>query len=229
MRRLLYVPIIHEEADLGSAALSVVQESATLFGTSSWQLHREAVGKFWESVATYLRSLDPSRLKVYQDGLPADGVLGRRIVTEAARKGSKNYRLLLELLDSGAKLCKTEDAGLLWQERENILSMAGPGPTSGEVPHLAAEQYRRQRDDMMEARDKFIAQTIGATLKEEDLGVLFLGAYHNVVFRLPQDIHAQAVKDPELVRAYFAELLAGHDDRRLEELATRLAAPVLPI
>ncbi len=224
MRRLLYVPIIHDEADLGSAGATLARESVALSGERRWTIHEEAVRKFWESVAAYLRSFDPRRLKVYQDGLAADGEMGRRIVEKAACRGSRNYQLILELLGKGAESRKTEDPVLLWREHENIRGSAQQG-SAGEGLS-SSERYRLERDRLMEKRDKFIAETIDATLKDGELGVLFIGAYHDVAPRLAADISIEMVKDREKVQAYFKELLQGRDDRRFEEIARHLASPV---
>ena len=224
MRRLLYIPIIHDEADMGSAGHALKLGSAALSGERRWTAHKEALSKFWKSVAAYLHSLDPARMKVYQDGLAADGAVGRRIVQEAARRGSKNYRVVLELLDGGAELRKTEDPAFLLRERQNILRLMQQ-PSTGERP-ISAQEYRQDRDRLMAERDAFIAETINATLKEDELGVLFIGADHSVTPRLARDISVEAVKSGEKVQAYLYELFLGHDDKRLEELAEYLSSPV---
>lgn len=224
MRRLLCVPIIHSQADMGSAGAALSRASSALTGELRWARHEEVAGRFWESVSAYLRSFDPRQLKVYQDGLAAGGPTGRRIVQEAAARGSKNYRLVLELVHGGAELRKTEDAALLLQEQENILGLLQPG--RGQDKARNAEQYQQRRDRLMAERDRFIAGAIDATLKEGEAGVLFIGASHDVAAHLPGDVRVEAVKDREKVRAYFDELLWGHDERKLEELSLYLAAPV---
>ena len=224
MRRLLYVPLIHDEADMGSVGDALGQRSTESFSKQRWTLHSEVMNKFWESVAAHLRTLDPHRLKIYQDGLPSDGPLGRQIVEEAAQRGSKNYRLVLELLERGAELRKAEDPRLLLQERSNILQLvdqSGHRKTSQE-----AQQYRRQRDHIMMERDKLIAKAINATLKEGEIGVLFLGAFHEVPGQLASDISVEALKDRQRVRAYFEELLLSQDDERFRQLAHYLTSPV---
>jgi len=154
---------------------------------------------------------------LYQDGLAADGEIGRRIAEEAAKRGSKNYQLLLELLNRGAQLRKTEDLALLLLEHQLLLEMV----------HSHVQQYESQRDRLMEERDKFIAETIEATLKEGELGVLFIGAYHNVSSHLATDISIEMVKDTKRVKAYLDELFLGHDYQRLEELGQYLISPML--
>lgn len=226
MRRLLCVPIIHSQADMGSAGAVLAQESRALMGEQRWARHEAVVDGFWESVAAYLRSFDARQVRVYQDGMAVGGAVGRRIVEEVAARGSKNYQLILELLKSGAELRKTEDPVLLFQERENILGVMQPG--MGPERPQNSPQYQQQRDRLMAERDKFIAGTIDAILKEGELGVLFIGANHNVAARLPGDISLEAVKSQEKVQAYFAELYLGRDEKRFEELSQYLTAPVRP-
>ena len=218
MKRLLYVPSIHDEADLGSASTTLSKRSAVLSGEHRWRLHRETVAKFWQRVAAYLHSFDPRQLRVYQDGLAADGETGRHIVEEAARRGSRNYQLVLELLNGGAELRKTEDPTLLLRQREVILGHL--------QQDLDVDQYRTQSDRLMGERDKFIAETIGATLKEGEVGVLFIGAYHNMVSRLTGDICVEEVRDPDRVRAYFGEVFLGRDEVKLKELVQYLTSGI---
>jgi len=211
VRRLLYVPIIHDQADLGSAGSALARRSAALVGGQRWAIHQETVGKFWESVAAYLRSLDSRQLKIYQDGLPVGGEAAKRIVQEAAGRGSRNYQLILELVAKGAELRKTEDPALLLRERERI--------------RHAAQQPTLERSLSAE-RDRFIAETISVTLKEGELGVLLVGAYHDVAPFLAEDISVTMVKDRKKVQAYFEELFQGREGRKLRELRRYLVAPV---
>jgi hypothetical protein len=223
MRRLLYVPLMHEEADLGSVGKLLAQETASFLPEERRAFHRRVLHDFWQTAAASLRSLGPQRLRLYQDGLPADGPVGRRIVEEAARQGSQNYQLILELLDQGAELRKTEDPALLLGERQNILRFAqqvGVEPVPRDV-----QEYRRQRDRLLAERDAFIGGTINATLREGELGVLFLGAQHDVASHLARDVVVEAVKDREKVQAYFAALLSDQSDEGLEELARELISP----
>ncbi len=225
MRRLLYVPIIHEEADMGSVGAVLARKTAALSGERRWAIHKETVAKFWQSVAAYVRSFDPCRMKVYQDGWVADGNVGRRIVEEAAGRGSRNYQLILDLIDRGAEVRKTEDAVLLLRERENILGLAqeqSPGKH-----RRNSLQARGRKDRLTEERDRFIAHTINTTLQDGEIGLLLIGAHHDVASRLPEDISVTAVKEPEQVMAYFEELLHGQDEKRLAALAENLTSPVI--
>lgn len=224
MRRLLYIPIIHGDEDMGGIGAALAQRSAALLGEGRWAVHKETVCKLWKSIADYLRSVGHQRLKIYQDGLAADGEVGRRIVQEAARRGSRNYQLILELLDNGAELQKTEDPVLLLRERENILGLVGQ-ETTPDRQH-DAQEYRSQRDHLMEARDRFIAETINETLNTGELGVLFIGAQHSVDSWLAGDIAVEMVKNPQKVRRYMTAAVTGADPDIFEALAEYVAAPV---
>ncbi|MBI4299024.1 MAG: hypothetical protein HY666_04605 [Chloroflexi bacterium] len=224
MRHLLYVPIIHGEADMGSAGRELSQKSAELLGQSRWLLHQKMVCMFWNSLTAFLLSLDPSLLRVYQDGLATDGRVGRRIVEEAAARGSQNYQLILQLLDRGAEIRKTENPSLLLREHSSLRSSL-LGESEGQE-QLTADLYLEKIYGLTKDRDSYIARSIGDTLKEGELGVLFIGAHHDVASLLPTDILVRMVKDTEKVRAYFVELTQGQDGKRLEELAAYLASPV---
>ncbi|MDP3064358.1 MAG: hypothetical protein Q8O40_14275 [Chloroflexota bacterium] len=214
MRQLLYIPIIHDEADLGSPGPDLAHSSAALAGERRWAMHRETVRRFWEMVRGYLSGYDARKMRVYQDGLAADGAVGKRIVEEGARRGSRNYQIVLELVANGAHLQATEHVALLLREHAQATAEGRPAPSP------------EQRERLLEERDTYIADVIGATLQEEELGVLFIGAVHNVLGRLATDIRVQTSKDPDKLRAYIHELLLGNDSRRLETLARYVAAPV---
>ena len=224
MRRVVLVPLVHDEADLGTAGPALLAETIRLAGAVRWAAHTETLARYWAEVAAFLHGLDPRRLKLYQDGLPVGGSVGRTVVEEAARRGSRNYRLLLELMDLGAELRQTEDAALLQQEY-NLLargpSSARPG-RNGHAPSPDAERRRR----LLRERDEFIARTIDATLGEDEIGVLFLGAEHQAAARLAPDIVVQPLKDPVLVRAYFQTLLSRDDGAERAQLAAYVAGPI---
>ena len=220
MRQLLYIPVIHSEVDLGAPGAALAQRNGPLAGAA----HKETVARFWATLGEYLLSLDACKMAVYQDGLPVEGAMGRRIVQQASQKGSENYQLVLKLLERGADLRKTEDPALLVQEYENIVAALGRGPGGQET--YSAEDYASERDRLTRQRDEFIAGAIATTLKEGESGVLFIGAYHSVVPLLPDDIVVITLKDPITVRAYMEEVVPGEDDRRLEELRRSLTLPV---
>lgn len=223
MRKLLYIPIIHTEFDMGSVASAVEGKSASLCGEERWAKHKEVVAKFWQGLTHYFDSLEATNLKIYQDGLPADGELGRRIIEEGARRGSKNHELILNLIQRGAEIRRTEDPSLLKEEYKYITKLAQSKSAAQKA--LAYAGYKLRKGRLMEERDKFVAKTIDETLKEGETGVLFMGSYHNVAPYLPRDIVVEEVKEREKINTYFKELISKGDGKRFEQLAEYLASP----
>ncbi|MBI2166436.1 MAG: hypothetical protein HYU29_08580 [Chloroflexi bacterium] len=224
VRSLLYVPVLHAEADMGHLGHALAQRAAQLVGEKRWASHREFIYRFWQAVSDYFLALDLKGLRIYQDGLAVDGEVGQRVVEEGARRGSPNYQLLRELLRHGAVLQKTEDPGLLLQEQQNIKLQMEGGPVSvtRETPSRPGPEI-----SLLEARDRFIAGAINHTLREGHVGALFLGAHHEVIPLLDPDILVDQVKPQAQVKSYFHALLHEADDARWLALGESLCAPVV--
>lgn len=225
MRKLLYVPIIHMEPDLGSVAANIAQLSRRIYGEERWNKHRQTVIMFWDAISDYFDSLDASGFEIYQDGLLANGELGLKIIREGAARGSKNHQIVLKMLERGARLRKTEDVALLKEEYERIMELSQS--KSFLSMGLAYYQYTMRKNYLTKKRDIFIARMIDKTLGEEGNGVLFIGAFHQVISLLSEDIAVKEVKTREKVKAYFEELLEGRDEEKFDELSEYLAAPVI--
>ena len=69
-------------------------------------------------------------------------------------------------------------------------------------------------------------RSINATLEDDKVGLLFIGAYHDVVPHLAKDIAVEQLKEQEEVKAYFDELMYGRDKRNFERLTRYLTSPV---
>jgi len=223
VRKLLYVPIIHTEPDLGSKATAIANKSASLLGEEKWAKHKETVAKFWESIADYFATVNASALKIYQDGLPAEGALGRKIIEEGAKRGSRNHQIILSLISRGAEIRKTEDLSFLKEEYEYISGLTRRGSAAEKT--IAYARYKLRKSQLTTERDKFVAKTIAETLKEGETGVLFMGSYHNILRYLPKDIVVKQVKEREKVNTYFSVLTSQEHREKLEQLAEYLASP----
>lgn len=105
---------------MGSLASALEQGTAALCGGKRWERHTATAAKFWQMVSDYLETLDAKNLKVYQDGFVSDGDLGKKIIEEGMRRGSKNYEIILNLLNRGAEIVSTEDMALLQEEYGHI-------------------------------------------------------------------------------------------------------------
>jgi len=222
MRRLLYVPLIHGSADLGSVASSVDEKGAAMHGEERWGEHKRTISLFWDSIESHMDSLDVTDFQIYQDGLAADGSLGQRIVGEAARKGSRNYQIVERLMARGAKIVKTEDVATVLKEVELIKKIAQSKSLPGRL--FAALNYELAKKRLLEERDEFIAKTINDSLKRN--GILFIGAFHNVIPKLASDIVVEEVKVKEKVEEYQRSFLLRGKEERVEELTRYLVAPV---
>lgn len=214
------------EPDLGSLAQDVDRMSSQIYGEERWNKHKQAVSNFWDSIANYFDSLDAARLKIYQDGLMINGMLGLKIIEEGAKGGSKNHQIVLKLIRRGSEIRKTEEVSLLKEEYEHIIKLSQS--KSLLQMGLACLQYKMRKARLTRERDKFMAKTINETLQEGETGVLFIGAYHDVLPLLSRDILVMEVKEHEKVKAYFEELIRGKNKNKFGELAKYLTSPVIP-
>ena len=193
-RKLIYVRIVHSQADLGTAAESLEAIGKDRLSAEGWRRHQQQVLAFWrrlraelvERVEKELAGASWEELRIYQDAMPAGGETARRIVEEVAGKGSLNYQMLRDLLKRGARIEKTEHAGLLREEYrliKHIMAASRPAERA-----QAQQTYRRRSETLLAQRDCFIAKRIDQTLKEGEVGLLFIGASHQVRSYLPKDI-----------------------------------------
>jgi len=225
MRSLYIIPIIHMSADMGSIASTLDDRASTKLTTELWQKHKEIVSVFWDSIGRFLDTLDVNGFNVYQDGLVADGAEGLRIVRESISQGSKNYEIIGRLLERGAALVKTEALSLVKQEYSYITKMTRS--RSLKEREVAALRYKLAQGKLLKQRDEFIAGRINETLAEGETGILFIGAYHEVIKRLAPDTKVGQVKEVARVKEYHKALInTRRYDQYLRELGEYLTSPV---
>jgi len=227
MRKLDVIPIIHTNADMGSIGQALSEESSIALGEEIWRKNKEIVAGFWESIARFFNNTDIKATKIYQDGMVGDGVVGLTIVNEGVRQGSVNYQIIAGLLRKGAILIKTEDIALVKREYSYIKKLTSAKSTRER--ETAALKYKLAQHQLLEARDSFIARTIASTLKEGDIGILFIGAYHEVLSKLPVDIHIVQIKEVTKVKEYHRILsnISAKTQVQYQQLAEYLVSPVL--
>ncbi len=224
MRKLIYVPIIHISADLGDIASEVDKRGSVMIGDVNWKRHKETILGFWDSIAHYFESLNVRNFKIYQDGLVADGEVGLKIVSEGVKSGSKNYEIVSRLITHGAQLVKTENFSVVKKEYDYIIKIAKARKYVKRI--LAALNYRFHKNRLLRERDEFIAQTITNTLGQEETGVLFLGAYHEIIPKLPKDIDVVELKEREKIKEYQKSILSKKNKEKLNRLADYLISPI---
>ncbi|MCG2676341.1 hypothetical protein L6304_04040 [bacterium] len=187
MRRLIYIPIIHTEADMGSMAEGLKKEFTRKHGRTKWKEHVRAVDDMWNGIRRKIEGLklDYKKVRVYQDGLPLSG-REMDIARDVAAKGSKNYSIVLDLINQGASLEGTEDINLLLEEYKYVKEVTGiTNPIQKEE---AIKKHQGMADALLVKRGRFIAQRIDKTLREGETGILFMGIKHEVDKYLPKDI-----------------------------------------
>ena len=183
-RRLIYIPIIHTAADMGSLGASIRGKKVSTLGRQGPAHQAAVVDKMWEKIEGVAAGLPLAQgtVRVYQDGLPVCGH-EREIVSELAGAGSRNHRLLLALAERGAALMGTESPELLVEEYQ----LASAAFASGASLKREVRQ-RELRDSLLEKRDRYIAQRINSTLGAGESGILFLGMLHQAAKYLDSGI-----------------------------------------
>ena len=159
-RQLLYFPIVHDQFDMGTLGEAVKQATIKKLGRTGWKQMVSKVDRLWDDIGKKINKLSVpfDTVRVYQDGLP---VCGREldIVNELADSGSKNYKLLSDMVNKGAKLMGTESPELLLEEYDSAKSQFGSGKL---LPKTKVQEFDSSK--LLEKRDKFIAQRINDTL-----------------------------------------------------------------
>ena len=164
-------------------------------------------------------------MKIYQDGMVADGEVGQKIVEEGIKSGSKNYEIISKLLQKGAILVKTEDFKLVKEERDRLLAMTQAKSITLKL--IALIKYKLVKNRLLIKRDKFIAKRIDETLNQGETGIIFIGAYHNIKKWLPKDIQIKEIKDADKIREYQILLpFYNKNQERIEELGRYLVSEI---
>lgn len=193
MRKLILVKIVHTSADMGSMGEGLIKEGMAKIGKEKWLENQRRIENFWNELEKEIGALDLnySRTRIYQDGLPCSGELGLRIVRETAEKGSRNYQIVRKLIERGAKIEATESPELLRKEYEHIKAIVAS--TDVREKAEAMEKYEQLKDKLIQERDAFIAKAIDSTLQNDETGLLFIGAAHNVIPLLAKDMEVKSL------------------------------------
>ena len=190
-RRLIWIPIIHTQEDLGTLREAVRRLHERRAGRSQWRRTQKAIEAMWTKIEREIDGLDLdyTRVRLYQDGLACCG-REEEIVRDLAGAGSRNHRLLLKLMARGARIMGTESPELLLEEYElSRQAIVSAGATSGMTP-----EQREAGERILKKRDAYIAGRIAETLLPGETGVAFLGLLHSLAGRLPHDIEVKTLE-----------------------------------
>ena len=185
-RRLLIVPVLHSEVEMGSMAPTIRRVSLERFGRRRHQRNVNAIARGWAAIRTAVVAwkLPWNRVRLYQDGLPGCG-READIVRTLAMAGSVNHQLLLELMDKGATLTGTESAELVMKEYQQLRQRLAAIPQ--DAPAIQTRHAARA-GLLLGRRDRYIAKRINATLRAGEIGILFIGLLHAVEPHLAGDV-----------------------------------------
>ena len=201
MRTLIYIPIVHTQADMGARREPIRRATVEKLGEEGWAHNIRTIDRFWDRISQEVKGWDLpyARVRLYQDGLP---VCGREvdIVNDLASAGSRNHQLLLYLMEKGATLMGTESPELLLEEYGLIQQVLARGECE---TRMEAQQKALGRR-LLERRDRYIAERINGSLCPGETGVLFLGMLHSLEGLLARDVRV----------SYPFHLLARHVDVR---------------
>ncbi|MCX6143451.1 MAG: hypothetical protein NTZ35_09540 [Ignavibacteriales bacterium] len=192
-RTLIYIPIVHTDADMGAMSESLQQVYVKHYGRRKWTQRTLTVERIWKEIERKILALplDYTKLKLYQDGLPKCGQ-ELEIAKSVAVGGSTNFQLLVRLVEKGAQLIGTEDPDLLIQEynrlRNALDNLAGSRGRVQPKKSVPASRASASVEGFVPQRDKYIAARIDETLRDGETGILFMGVIHRANEMLPSDI-----------------------------------------
>lgn len=179
--KLIYVPILHTQCEAIAISTAIKDTALACEGmeTVSPAEHQESIMDMWSGISRKISETDiPCRsFRIYQDSLPVCGK-ERYIVEMLAGKNSLNHRLILELLDKGARLEGTEDSDLLVKECDFLNELLG-GAGLKDTPAALAE-YKVKSSRLMEKRDAFISDRIRSTIQPGETPLVFMGVRHTL-------------------------------------------------
>jgi hypothetical protein len=156
----------------------------------------------------------------------ADGAIALKIMEDSVQAGSKNYEVISKLVNRGAIIQKTEDLELVKKELDMLKSIPSSGSLIRKIIKII--RFKISRHKLLVQRDKFIAESINKTLKQNEIGIIFIGAYHRVLDKLPKDIAVKEMKEVNKIREY-QKLLPFHAKKkeRFKELTLYLKKQVV--
>jgi hypothetical protein len=151
----------------------------------------EKFNLYWEQVGQHVANLESKLGKVnriYHESIDLAGEEGLGVVEKL---NSSCYEIVLEKNQSGAILEATEDKELLEEGIDWERSLLA-GFISQKVARTVLDFYT----EALRKRYEYIAQRIDESLKDEEVGMLFIREGHMV--QVPKDIEVFSVAPPAL-------------------------------
>ena len=166
MRKLYIFHVIHTDIELGNLGQLIKKELLKQKGLAEWKRRKSVINHLWDRIEKKIEGmrLDYQKFRIFQDSLSTEMDI-EIIVKEMLEKGSRNYILINKMIIRGSRLMGTENSALLLEEYNRL---------HNNNSHFSSAK------ELLDRRDRFIAQRIENTLLDGELGLLFIGADHNV-------------------------------------------------
>lgn len=158
--------------------------SETHFGYSDPERDRQ-VTNLWKLIEEDFQKirLNYKKVKIYQDSFCSyENFETSKMIAD---RGSKNLNFVFKLIKKGAILIETENQDLI-----DLMYL-----TRGNKEEIVK---------LREPRDRYMARRIVKTLKKGEIGILIIGASHDVENYLPKDIKVLYLRRP---KEFLAKLL----------------------
>ena len=171
-RRLLFVPLLYG-------------------GKSSPAEYLEKCNKYWNQVEDQVADLELKLgqvKKIFHELIPVSGEDGVKAIQDL---NDRSYQIIKKRVDNGAQLEAAEESELLAEFMDWSKCLAA-GLQNEKVFTRVYESYA----EADKKRNEYISKHIDETLKENEIGVLFMRERHQVHF--PTDIQVIYVSPPVL-------------------------------
>lgn len=186
MRILYYVSMIHTPQESGTLKDKMIAARRQTHGNIHTKIFLKQIQSYWKEVERKIqgaglhRPETASRLHIFIDGLPhTDESLVKKVVEKSIGLKIPMYIIAEKLQRKGAKIHGTENVELLLQEykyqKDNL-----------EKTMRTRKSQPQKAKKLLEDRDRAIAERIDQVVPENEIGLLFIGAAHDVVGKLAE-------------------------------------------
>ena len=162
----------------------------------------ELFDRYWREVTNQIGNLESvlgTVRHIFHEMLHDDSEDGLEMM-ESVSPGS--VKLVRYLMGSGSVLCPFEDPEMLMEmtDWQRCLSI---GLVSKGVQEMASEQYRALTD----ARNSKVSESISTSMKEDEVGLLFISEGHTVQFSSDVQVFYVAPPSSNELKTAVTELL----------------------
>jgi hypothetical protein len=178
---LIYVPILHTQHETGNIIASLSDNKKPQVTKKNSSDQKKSIEEMWVGIYDKIKKigLPYPLVRIYQDALPVCG-MEKKIIKKLADRGSRNHKLILELMRNGSKLEGTENSDLLVEEYSYLERLIASVSDSSQSYRRGVNEYRLKSLKLMKQRDSFIAERIKSTLKPGEIPLIFMGVRHNL-------------------------------------------------